>query len=345
MLLSLMKILSMQRYLSILLFVLLPFFNQAQEQILRAGNFELMATPVDAEDNAFFMTIGQMPEYPGGPDSLYDWLKRNLLYPANALNNDIEGTVLTKFIIDTNGNVTNVSIYRSVHPSLDSVCYAAIKNMKPWSPAIMEGKPARVQFLLPVRFILTCDSNCVVRIKVSDPNNSLGAPCFLASLSNTSVNKSAWPDSTGGYYFDGLSAGQYRLNILCPGYHLIDTLIDIERCTSDFSFYVKPFSEADSLTNLYSEFDAAGARHDIANNNMRILLPGGLIQETTNARDSLFEKKYQVRFLSQGCVRLPGEDQHAYNGEIFKYLDKKYGRRWRREIRQDAIGLKNRKNV
>jgi len=334
----------MLRCIFISWFVLLPWLMVAQTQMLQAGTFQLTATPIDTSGNPILCFIEQMPEYPGGLDSLYVWLKSNISYPADANNNNIEGTVLTKFVIDTNGLVSGVGTYRSVYTSLDSVCYSAVKDMKPWSPAITEGKPVRVQFLLPVRFILSCDSNCVVRIKVTDRNNSLVAPGALATFSNASYNKSEWLDSTDSFYFDGLPAGQYRLNILCPGYHQIDTLIDIHRCTSEFSFYVKPFFEADSLTILYSEFDAESARRDIENKNMRILLPGGLIQLTTSASDSLFEQKYHVLFLSQGCVRLPGEDQYAYNREIFKYLDQQYGRHWRREIRKDAIGLKKRKN-
>jgi len=333
----------MYRCILIGLFVLLPWFMEAQEQILRAGSFELFATPVDPEGNAIFSSIGQMPEYPGGLDSLYAWLLRNITYPKDAKNNNLEGTVITKFVVDTNGMVTDVSVYKRVHPSLDSVCFNAVKDMQPWSPAIIEGNPERVQFLLPVRFILTCDSNCIVRIKVIEMNNSILGPCFLACLSNASFNTNKWADSTGVFYFDNLNAGQYRLNIRCYGSLTLDTLIDIERCTSDFSFVVKLPSIAGSVHVILSEFNARGARRDILKNNMRILLPGGLIQETTNASDSLFEQKYHVRFLSQGCVRLPGEDQHAYNQKIFNYLDKHYGRRWRREIRQDAIGLKQKK--
>ncbi len=331
----------MYRCILIGLFVLLPWFMEAQEQILRAGSFELFATPVDPEGNAIFSSIGQMPEYPGGLDSLYAWLLRNITYPKDAKNNNLEGTVITKFVVDTNGMVTDVSVYKRVHPSLDSVCFNAVKDMQPWSPAIIEGNPERVQFLLPVRFILTCDDNCVLRINIKDSLMALSNS--FVTLSNDSFNDIAFSDSTGCLRFDSLPAGRYRLNILYPGYYIFDTLIDIQRCTSDFSFQLRPFSDADSLYIAYSEFTAEGALHDIENNQMRILLPGGLIQETTNASDSLFEQKYHVRFLSQGCVRLPGEDQHAYNQKIFNYLDKKYGRRWRREIRQDAIGLKQKK--
>lgn len=333
----------MLRFILIEWLVLFPLVIHAQSQIIRAGSFELIATPVDPEGNAILSSIGQMPEYPGGLDSLYAWLLRNITYPAEARKNNLEGTVITKFIVDTNGMVTEVSVYKRVHPSLDSVCFNAVKDMKPWSPAIIEGKPERVQFLLPIRFILTCDDNCMLRINVMDSLMALSNS--VVTLSSASFNNISFSDTTGSLRFDSLPAGRYRLNILHPGYHIFDTLIDIQRCTSDYSFQLRPFSDADSLYTEYSEFTTEGALRDIANNNMRILLPGGLIQETINASDSLFEQKYHVRFLNRGCVRLPGEDQNTYNQEIFKYLDNKYGRRWRREIRQDAIGLQKKKRM
>jgi len=338
-----MKIVSMLRCFLIGWFVLLPWISLAQEQILRAGSFELVATPVDSDGNAILLTIEQMPEYPGGEERLYAWLKSSLYYPADALNNDIEGKVITKFIIDTNGMVTDVSTFKSVYPSLDSVCFAAVKNMQPWSPAILEGKPVRTQFLLPVRFILTCDSNCVVYMNVLNNFYSNMVSESMVYLSNATCKKSTYSDYMGSLHFDSLLAGQYQVEIVHPDYQIFDTLIDIKRCTSDFTFYLKPLSDSAAYYWAHSEFNAGGAQRDIENNNMLVLLPGGLIQLTTTASDSLFEQKYHVRFLSQGCARRPDEDEQAYNHEVFNYLDQQYGRRWRREIRQDAIGLKQKK--
>lgn len=58
--------------------------------------------------------------------------------------------------------------------------------------------------------------------------------------------------------------------------------------------------------------------------------------------DKNFENKYKISFNDFGCVA--GDIQEcliAYNKTIFEYLDKTYGRKWRREIRMDAIGLKD----
>ena len=94
---------------------------------------------------------------------------------------------------------------------------------------------------------------------------------------------------------------------------------------------------------LTSDYNAIGARKDIKKKNIRILFPGGFggMPDFDNQKDIDFQKKYSVDFFSQGCIRM-GEDENEeeYNLTIFKYLDKKFGKSWRSEIRSDAIGLK-----
>ena len=46
--------------------------------------------------------------------------------------------------------------------------------------------------------------------------------------------------------------------------------------------------------------------------------------------------KLQVVFISHECIRY----EKGYNKTIFKYLDKKHGKSWRKEIRKDTIGLR-----
>lgn len=87
-------------------------------------------------------------------------------------------------------------------------------------------------------------------------------------------------------------------------------------------------------------YNAQKAIKDIKSGLIEIILPGGLVAASELPGDAAFEKKYGVSFFSQGCVRFPGDNASAYNEEVFKYLDKKYGKIWRDEIRTDAVGFK-----
>lgn len=94
---------------------------------------------------------------------------------------------------------------------------------------------------------------------------------------------------------------------------------------------------------VLSNFNTEGAIKDIKKKNIRILFLGGFgrIPVFNNKKDVSFQKKYSVKFFSQGCIRMGNnENEEAYNQTIFKYLDKKFGKHWRNEIRKDPIGFK-----
>jgi len=93
---------------------------------------------------------------------------------------------------------------------------------------------------------------------------------------------------------------------------------------------------------LESEYNIEGAKKAIRSNKMKILFPGGWagVPDFDNGKDLEFQKKYNVDFLSQGCVRFgENEDEEGYNLVIFEYLDDEFGLEWRNEMRTDAIGF------
>jgi hypothetical protein len=94
---------------------------------------------------------------------------------------------------------------------------------------------------------------------------------------------------------------------------------------------------------IVSHYNESGAEDDIKEGKLRILFPGGFggMPDFSSIADKEFQKKYRVEFFSQGCLRSgEHEDEAGYNQVIFDYLDKKYGRAWRYELRDDAIGFK-----
>jgi hypothetical protein len=81
------------------------------------------------------------------------------------------------------------------------------------------------------------------------------------------------------------------------------------------------------------------AKEDIANNTPFLLLASG-ISPIAHVTDTIFENRYKVNYFEFDCI--PPETQFAiaYDQEIFKYLEEKYGRKWKRGIRKDVLGYK-----
>lgn len=107
--------------------------------------------PIDKIDEPI---IDKKAEYPGGTKALLQYLKDNLRYPKEAINKNIQGTVIVDFNIDIDGIISDVKVIRSVDPILDEEAIRVVEAMGYWTPAIADGKEVRSRFKLPIRFTL-----------------------------------------------------------------------------------------------------------------------------------------------------------------------------------------------
>lgn len=98
-----------------------------------------------------------MPEYPGGINGIMSFLSSKLVYPQEAFENNIQGRVLVQFVVDTEGNVSNVEIREGVHPLLNEEALRVVRMLNGWTPGKYQGKPVNVWYVLPVSFKLQDD--------------------------------------------------------------------------------------------------------------------------------------------------------------------------------------------
>ncbi|MDR0231277.1 MAG: TonB family protein [Dysgonamonadaceae bacterium] len=112
----------------------------------------LAAAPAPAE--MAFTHVESMPMYSGGEKEVMKYLAENLKYPIAAIEAGIQGTVVLRFIIDKNGDVTDITVLRSLEPSCDAEAIRVLKSMPRWIPGRQNGNPVAAYFTLPVRFKL-----------------------------------------------------------------------------------------------------------------------------------------------------------------------------------------------
>lgn len=98
--------------------------------------------------------VEKMPEFIGGMEALYAFLRENLVYPEVARNSGIQGTVLIEFVVERDGSISNVKTVVPLFPECDTEAIRVIKKLPKWKPGEQMGKPVRVFFNLPVRFTL-----------------------------------------------------------------------------------------------------------------------------------------------------------------------------------------------
>ena len=111
------------------------------------------AIKVEKEVKAFDV-VDQMPQFPGGPAALMQFLSQNVKYPVEAHKAGVQGRVIASFVVEKDGSITEACIARSIHPSLDAEALRVIGSMPNWMPGKQNGEPVRVKYTVPITFKL-----------------------------------------------------------------------------------------------------------------------------------------------------------------------------------------------
>lgn len=104
------------------------------------------------QDNPPLRFTEEMPEFPGGIDSLTAFLQREIVYPPTAKEHGITGTVLIEFVVEKDGQVTHGKVKVPLFPDCDVEALRAVMSMPRWKPGRNLGRPIRCFFMVPVTF-------------------------------------------------------------------------------------------------------------------------------------------------------------------------------------------------
>ena len=111
------------------------------------------AIKVEKEVKAFDV-VEQMPQFPGGPAALMQFLSQNVKYPVEAHKAGVQGRVIANFVVEKDGSITEAKIVKSVSPELDAEALRVIGSMPNWMPGRQNGEPVRVKYTVPITFKL-----------------------------------------------------------------------------------------------------------------------------------------------------------------------------------------------
>ncbi|RKX17638.1 MAG: energy transducer TonB [Candidatus Zixiibacteriota bacterium] len=116
--------------------------------------YDLSGNEDNVDDDIVYVPwmLNDQPKFNGNINEYY---QKNIKYPQDALQNNIEGTVWVDFVIEKDGSISNVTIFRSVSPQLDAEAKRVVSNMPKWTPGKQMKKPVRVKFRQPIKFALS----------------------------------------------------------------------------------------------------------------------------------------------------------------------------------------------
>ncbi|MBR6758239.1 MAG: TonB family protein [Bacteroidaceae bacterium] len=95
-----------------------------------------------------------LPQFPGGDIALNKFVADNIKYPPQAVSDKVEGMVMVRFIINSEGYVVSPTILRGLTPECDAEVLRIVGLMPRWQPSVQDGIAVDVDFVLPITFKL-----------------------------------------------------------------------------------------------------------------------------------------------------------------------------------------------
>lgn len=121
------------------------------------GKGVVEAPKKDEEDyDKTFTKVEIESEYPGGTSSWQRYLNKSLKYPQEAIDNEVQGTVVVQFIVDKEGNVSDVEAVSGPEELRDEAV-RVIKKSGKWTPAVQNGRQVKSYKKQPIVFRLESD--------------------------------------------------------------------------------------------------------------------------------------------------------------------------------------------
>ena len=116
------------------------------------GDFTVRLNKTDP--NKAYDVVEEMPQFPGGVAAMMPYIARNLRYPKEAEQKGLQGRVITTFVVETDGSISNAHVVKPIDPALDAEALRVVNAMPKWEPGKQGGQPMRVKYTIPVTFRL-----------------------------------------------------------------------------------------------------------------------------------------------------------------------------------------------
>jgi TonB family protein len=108
----------------------------------------------DPDNEKPFVVVEEMPMFPGGDVELLKYISQNTRYPEAARDKNIQGKVIIRFCVTTQGKPSMISVLKGVSPELDAEAVRVVSTMPDFKPGRQGGRPVPVWYMVPIAFTL-----------------------------------------------------------------------------------------------------------------------------------------------------------------------------------------------
>ena len=110
--------------------------------------------PEEEVADEIFTVVEDQPTPAGGMQAFYEYVQKNLKYPAQARRMGIEGRVFVQFVVDADGAITDVQAVKGIGAGCDEEAVRVLQGSPKWNPGKQRGRAVRVRMVLPITFQL-----------------------------------------------------------------------------------------------------------------------------------------------------------------------------------------------
>lgn len=167
-----------------------------------------LALSAQDQDTTIYQAVELMPRFPGceqldttlearqqcASQQLLGFIYNNVRYPQQAIQGNIEGTVVLTFVVEKDGTISSPKVLKDIGGGCGEEALRVIGLMNPnnirWIPGRNKGQAVRTQFNLPVRFKLeeplpySLVDGDTIYTQFDEPLEFLGGPDSLAAYLN-----------------------------------------------------------------------------------------------------------------------------------------------------------------
>jgi TonB family protein len=95
-----------------------------------------------------------LPEFIGGTKALYSYIKKEIHYPEEALENKHTGKVTVSFVVSETGKIREEKIIKGCEECLNIEALRIMQNMPKWNPGQVDGEYVSMQIGIPIFFLI-----------------------------------------------------------------------------------------------------------------------------------------------------------------------------------------------
>lgn len=115
---------------------------------------EMSAPPITEKVDVINDFVDVQAMFKGGMDAWYAYLNKNLTYPSQAKRMGIQGMVIVRFVVNTDGSIQDIELVRTIGGGCDEIAKEVIENSPNWNPGKIGGRAVRSRMTMPIRFRL-----------------------------------------------------------------------------------------------------------------------------------------------------------------------------------------------